>query len=694
MDAPAVLYNPAMESAWIKPLLDWIGTHPGWSGIIVVLVTFSESLVVIGFFVPGVIMLFGAGALIAVGRLDLWPTLGCAALGATIGDVFSFWLGRHYKERLRTLWPFRRYPHLLSRGEAFFTRHGGKSVLFGRFVGPIRAIVPAIAGMVGMSPARFIIIDSLSSIAWAPAYIVPGIVFAASLGLAAAVATRLAVLLVILIVLLWLTVWLVRHMVGFLQPRTALLVAGILNWSRAHRFLGGIAAAVLDPYQSESRGLLLFALMLLGATVLTVTVMATVLHIAPQSNLDHALLTFSHELSTPFADRLMGWLSGLGGAGVNTAVVAAVAGWWSWRRNWPAVVHWLSAIIFGVVLIAVYHAWQTVLIGQHGASSSATTFAKNPVTSAMVYGFVSLVVARELPMGWRWAPYLMASLVVLSVALAHLYFGVEPLSELLVTLSVAFAWLVLLGVAYRRHNPSGVRVTGTVGVALLVFAAAAAWQFHQGAEVAHRPAAAQRVVLTPAQWWRDAWRTLASQRVDFLGKSKQPFTVQWQGDAANVTARLLQRGWSLPPPLTVANTLLWLKPKPVVAELPVLPEVHDGHYERIRLVRDAGPGVQLVLRLWRANATLTGGPGDGALWVGYVAFQIIKEPLIFLSLPLPDRDFDTPLRRLQDDLRGFAWRDVKRDPAAVNGTARQVRWDGSVLLIRPATAGGGGDVEK
>jgi len=683
-----------MDSSWIKPLLDWIAAHPGWSGVIVVLTTFSESLVVIGFFVPGVIMLFGAGALIAVGSLDLWLTLGCAAFGATVGDVFSFWLGRHFKERLRTVWPFRRYPQLISRGETFFARHGGKSVLFGRFVGPLRAIVPAIAGMVGMTPLRFIIIDSLSAIAWAPAYIVPGIVFAASLGLAAAVATRLAVLLAILVVLLWLTVWLVRHAVSFLQPRTARLVGDILNWSRGHRLLGGIATAVLDPYQSETRGLLLFALMLLGITVLIMTVIAVALNIAPESNLDHALHSFALQLSAPFADHLMAGLGGMGGGAVNATVVAGVGVWWSWRRNWPAVVHWLSAISFGVVLIVVYHAWQVLLYGRHVAASPGGTMLESPVMAAMVYGFVSVVVARELPAPWRWAPYLAASLIVLSVALAHLYFGLQLFSELLVTLTVAFVWLVLLGVAYRRHNPTGVRVTGTVTVALAVFAAAAVWQITQGGEVAHRPVTGTRVVLTPAEWWREGWRTLPSQRVDFLGKSKQPFTVQWQGDAGDVKARLLQRGWSFPPPLTAANSLLWLKPKPSVGDLPVLPQVHSGRYERVLLVHNAEPGRQLVLRLWKADATLKGAPGGGSLWVGYVAYQIIKEPLIFLSLPLPDRDFDAPLRQLQNDLRDFAWREVQRDPAVMNATAQQIRWDGGVLLIRPAATGGNGAVEK
>jgi membrane protein DedA with SNARE-associated domain len=677
-----------MESAWITPLLDWIAAHPGWSSLIVVLITFSESLAVIGFFVPGVLLLFGIGALVAVGSLDLWITLVCAAFGAVAGDVVSFWLGRHFKEGLRTVWPFSRYPLLLGRGESFFQRHGGKSVLFGRFVGPIRAIVPAIAGMVGMSPLRFLIIDTLSAIAWAPAYIVPGIVFAASLGLAAAVATRLAVLLVLLIVLLWLTVWLVRRTVGFLQPRATRMVTEILNWSRGRRVIGGLATAVLDPYQSETRGLLLFALILMGVAAIVMTLMATV---GPASaGLDSAVHGLMRELSTPLSDRLMSVFARMGDGAVNAAVIAAVGLWWAWRRHWPAVVHWLSAMVFGLLLILVQAVMQALL---HTPGAGGDILGR-PVMIAMVYGFVSVVVARELPGPWRWAPYLVASLIILASTLARLYFGMLPFSELLVTVTVAFLWMVLLGVAYRRHNPAGLHVAGTAIVALVVFSVAAVWQMHRAGEAVHHPASERHLSMTSAQWWEEGWRALPSQRVDFIGKSKQPLSIQWLGGVADITARLLQRGWSPPVPVTPANTLLWLKPRPLVGELPVLPQVHDGHYERIVLVHtpDAG-GKQLVLRLWKSGVTLTDVPANSALWVGYVAYQVIKEPLIFLSLPLPGRDFDTPLPRLQQDLDGLEFRRVRQPPDHVNGTADRVRWDGTVLLIR-ATGAGGGSGEK
>ncbi|MCU7854834.1 MAG: DedA family protein, partial [Candidatus Thiodiazotropha sp. (ex Lucinoma borealis)] len=176
---------------FFTPLLAWIGENPFWAGIAVFIVAFSESVALFGLLIPGVVMMFGFGALIATGTLNFWPVFWWSVTGAVAGDGLSFWLGRHFKEKLKDFWPFSRYPATLNRGIAFFERYGGKSVAIGRFFGPVRAIIPLVAGMLGMSPLRFLIANVASALVWAPAYLLPGIVFGASLELASEVAFRL-----------------------------------------------------------------------------------------------------------------------------------------------------------------------------------------------------------------------------------------------------------------------------------------------------------------------------------------------------------------------------------------------------------------------------------------------------------------------------------------------------------------------
>ena len=204
---------------YLNALLAFINHHSALAYVMVFLVSFSESLALIGLLVPGTVIMFGIGAVIAAGSLGLAPVLVLAIIGAIAGDGVSYWLGHHFKERLVDIWPFSRYPEMLKKGAAFFHRHGGKSVLFGRFVGPVRPVIPLMAGMLGMRPVNFSIVNVLSAIGWALVYILPGVVFGTSLTVAGAVSTRLAVVVFILVAGIWGFIWLSRRLLSLLEVR-------------------------------------------------------------------------------------------------------------------------------------------------------------------------------------------------------------------------------------------------------------------------------------------------------------------------------------------------------------------------------------------------------------------------------------------------------------------------------------------
>jgi membrane protein DedA with SNARE-associated domain len=146
---------------YLNTLLAFITHHPGLAYGAVFIISLSESLALVGLLVPGTVIMFGIGAIVATGSLSLFPVLLMAMIGAVAGDGISYWLGHHFKEKLVTIWPFSRYPGMLRKGESFFLRHGGKSVLFGRFVGPVRPVIPVVAGMLGMPPVRFSVVNTL-----------------------------------------------------------------------------------------------------------------------------------------------------------------------------------------------------------------------------------------------------------------------------------------------------------------------------------------------------------------------------------------------------------------------------------------------------------------------------------------------------------------------------------------------------
>lgn len=224
----------------IAPLLDWIAANSAFAGLILFLIAFSESLAIVGLFMPGAVLMFGAGALMGTGHIDFWSGAAWAVAGAIVGDGVSFLLGRYFGGRLGSVWPFRSRPHLLPRATGFFRRHGGKSVLLGRFVGPMRPIIPAVAGMLEMPAGRFFAANIFSALLWAPAYLIPGMVFAASLGLAAAVAGRLLVLVVLLLAAGYLGYLLLRQFVLVLlrTPLGQSLSSARYRWPAALLLLG------------------------------------------------------------------------------------------------------------------------------------------------------------------------------------------------------------------------------------------------------------------------------------------------------------------------------------------------------------------------------------------------------------------------------------------------------------------------
>jgi membrane protein DedA with SNARE-associated domain len=145
-------------------------------------VTFLESLLFVGAFVPATALLVVAGGLVGAGMLDPVPVLAGCVLGAALGDAISYNIGRRLgPAALRHRW-FAQHSRKVALTRLFCRRFGTASVYVGRFFGPLRAIVPVMVGALGMSRRRFQIANICSAALWVLAMLAPG--YTATLGLA------------------------------------------------------------------------------------------------------------------------------------------------------------------------------------------------------------------------------------------------------------------------------------------------------------------------------------------------------------------------------------------------------------------------------------------------------------------------------------------------------------------------------
>lgn len=199
----------------ILPTLQHLGTFGYW---LVLLVALLESLVVVGTVVPGAVLVTLAGFLASQGYLDVGDLIWFAAIGAILGDSISYYLGtkgtRFFHNENRWL----KEVHL-DRAKRFFEKHGNKSVFLGRFIGPIRSIVPFVAGLSGMKQRSFLFWNILSGVLWAAAHILLGYFFGGALAVVEAWSTRAGIFIVAVIV----AIILVRIVIKYFHPFFAFL---------------------------------------------------------------------------------------------------------------------------------------------------------------------------------------------------------------------------------------------------------------------------------------------------------------------------------------------------------------------------------------------------------------------------------------------------------------------------------------
>ncbi|MFB4392004.1 MULTISPECIES: bifunctional DedA family/phosphatase PAP2 family protein [unclassified Pseudomonas] len=161
-------------SEWLDSLTLWLGANPQWLGLAIFLVACIECLAIAGVIVPGTVLLFAVGVLAGSGTFSLGETLMLGFLGGMLGDAMSYGIGKYFHQNIRRLPLLRDHPEWIGSAETYFHRYGIASLLVGRFIGPLRPMLPMVAGMLDMPLPRFIAVSLVAGAGWSVAYLLPG----------------------------------------------------------------------------------------------------------------------------------------------------------------------------------------------------------------------------------------------------------------------------------------------------------------------------------------------------------------------------------------------------------------------------------------------------------------------------------------------------------------------------------------
>ncbi|MGH7158216.1 MAG: DedA family protein [Candidatus Saccharimonadales bacterium] len=135
--------------------------------IIVGAIVFAESGLLIGFFLPGDTLLFSVGFFAAQGHIPLAAALAVIFFAAVVGDNVGYTIGRKLGPKLFTKkngLVFRQ--EYVQRAEAFYEKHGGKTIILARFVPVVRTFAPMVAGVGKMPRKRFVLYNVVGGAIW------------------------------------------------------------------------------------------------------------------------------------------------------------------------------------------------------------------------------------------------------------------------------------------------------------------------------------------------------------------------------------------------------------------------------------------------------------------------------------------------------------------------------------------------
>lgn len=159
---------------YVQQIIDFVRQNEAWAPVIVFALALGESLAFISFLLPAWAALVAIGGLVGISGIQFWPFWIAASIGAAVGDWLSYWIGLKLETAVYHMWPLSSRPDLIPKGEAFVKRWGMLGIFIGRFFGPLRAVVPLVAGVFAMPYWPFQLANFASAFVWAAVVLLLG----------------------------------------------------------------------------------------------------------------------------------------------------------------------------------------------------------------------------------------------------------------------------------------------------------------------------------------------------------------------------------------------------------------------------------------------------------------------------------------------------------------------------------------
>ena len=159
-------------------LIDINAAYGMWTYAVLAVIVFAETGLVVTPFLPGDSLLFAAGAICALGTMNVWVMIALLIVAAILGDAANYTIGNRLGPKIfsSTTSKLLNREHL-NRTHAFYERHGGKTIILARFMPIIRTFAPFVAGIGAMRYRQFAVYNVVGAVVWVASFSLLGYYF-------------------------------------------------------------------------------------------------------------------------------------------------------------------------------------------------------------------------------------------------------------------------------------------------------------------------------------------------------------------------------------------------------------------------------------------------------------------------------------------------------------------------------------
>lgn len=393
----------------------------GWLSYgVVFLVSFLESLAFVGFFIPGGTFVVFLGFLSAQGFFNPVFLIISAIVGAVLGDGLSYYLGTKGTSFFKNENKLLKLSHL-EVGERFFSKHGNKSILLGRFIGPIRPIIPFVAGLAKMKKTKFFFWNVVSAILWGGAYVSLGYFFGASLPFIEHITRKVSlysVLAVIIVVIVWVL---------------------LVRWGEVFKHVA-----------SDIKRIILAPVFILSVIIFVILIrfLYNIFFSEEFMYIDNYIQNILVASRSDWGIKFFSLVTSFGGLTVAGLIIAGVSLFLLVYKKYPQVIGFWTALFGGEILVLIGKEFlnksrpinQVVSVFENSSS-----FPSGHATLAIIlYGFLAFLVYRNIKTIWGKVLLVFSTILfVILIGFSRLYLGVHYFSDVLGGYVLGALWLVM-----------------------------------------------------------------------------------------------------------------------------------------------------------------------------------------------------------------------------------------------------------